>query len=66
MRKTTCAAITAAVVILAGVAVWATPSNHALQLNASTPIGAQIDTFEIMASAKGLPADEFRDFSLVF
>jgi hypothetical protein len=66
MRKATSAAITAAALILAGIAAWAAPSNRALQVKASTAIGAQIDTFGMIASAKDLPTEEFRDFSLVF
>jgi len=59
MRKTTSAAITAAPLILAGIAGWATPSNRALQVKASTAIGAQIDTFGMMASAKICPLRTF-------
>ena len=66
MRKTTSAAIAAGALILAGIAGWATPSIRALQVKASTTIGAQIDTFGMMASAKDLPTEEFQDFSFVF
>ena len=66
MRKTTSAAIAAGALILAGIAGWATPSIRALQVKASTAIGAQIDTFGMMASAKDLPTQEFQDFSFVF
>jgi hypothetical protein len=66
MRKTASAAITAAALILAGIAAWAAPSNRALQVKPSTAMGAKIDTFGMMASAKNLPTEEFRDFSLVF
>jgi hypothetical protein len=52
--------------ILAGITAWAAPSNRALQVKPSTAIGAQIGTFRMMASAKDLPTEEFRDFSLVF
>ena len=51
------AAIAAGALILAGIAGWATPS---------TAIGAQIDTFGMMASAKDLPTEEFQDISFVF
>jgi len=66
MRKTTFAAIAAGALILAGVAGWVYPSHRPLEAKASTSIEAKIDTFSIMSTAKGLPTEEFEDFSLVF
>ena len=66
MRKITFAAIAAGALILAGVAGWVYPSHRPLEAKASTSIEAKIDTFSIMSTAKGLPTEEFEDFSLVF
>jgi hypothetical protein len=66
MHNTTSAVIAAGALIFAGIAGWATPSNRALEVEASTAIGAQIDTFAMMASSQDLPTEEFQDFSLVF
>ena len=67
MRKTASVAITAAALILAGIAGWTAPVNRALQAkDSTTAIGVQIDTFGMMASAKDLPTEQFRDFSLVY
>ena len=66
MRKSASVAITAAALILAGIAGWTAPGNRALQAKDSTAIGVQIDTFGMMASAKDLPTEQFRDFSLVY
>ena len=57
MRKTTFAAIVAGM-ILTGSAVWAFPSNHLLQVTASTAIEVRIDPFSMMVSAKDLPSQE--------
>jgi hypothetical protein len=65
MRKTT-VALAAGSLILAAIAGWSTGSTRSVQANASSEIEAQIDSFSIMASRKGLPSEEFQDFSLVF
>ena len=66
MRKTTFAAIAAGALILAGIAGGVYPSHRTLEAEASTSIEAKIDPFSLMSTAKGLPTEEFEDFSLVF
>ena len=66
MRKTTFAAIAAGALILAGIAGWVYPSYRPLEAKASSSIEAKVDPFSVMSTAKGLPTEEFEDFSLVF
>jgi hypothetical protein len=66
MRKTTFTVAAASSLILTVIAGWTTGSSRSVQANASTEIAAQIDTFSMMASRKGLSSEEFQDFSLVF
>jgi hypothetical protein len=60
MRKTTLFVIASAL-ILAGVAVWAAP-----QVRIVTATGDGIDPMQIMMGGKGLLAEHYRDFSVVF
>jgi hypothetical protein len=55
-------AATVAALILASVAGWTTPDTQA---RVATP-SAQIQPFQIMVSARELPAEHFIDYSLVF
>ena len=66
MRKTTFAAIAASALILASVAGWVYAGHRPLEAKASISIEGKIDPFSIMSTAKGLPTEEFEDFSLVF
>jgi hypothetical protein len=66
MGTTPSAGIAASALILAGITGLAPQSNLALQAKASIAIGAQIDTFAMMASARDLPTEEFQDLSFVF
>jgi hypothetical protein len=62
MRNVTLFA-TASALILAGVAAWAATSTQARIV---TPAGDGIDPMQIMMGGKGLPAERYRDFSVVF
>ena len=53
----------AGALILAGVAGWAATGTQARIV---TPAGDGIDPMQIMMSGKGLPAEHYRDFSVVF
>ena len=66
MRESKLFAAAAAVLILAGVGGWASPTINAGQVAAAAPIGVQIDTFEAMVRAKDLPTSHYDDYSLVF
>jgi hypothetical protein len=62
MRNTTLFAVAGAL-ILAGAAVWAATSTQARIV---TPTGDGIDPMQIMKGGKGLPAEHYKDFSVVF
>ena len=55
--------VIAAALILAGAGGWilSTPDQ-----TVASPIGARVDPSQTMISAKGLPAEHYHDFSLVF
>ena len=61
MRKTGLFAVVAAL-ILAGIGGW--PPNTQARVATATVGG--IDPFLIMTNAKDLPAEHYRDFSMVF
>jgi hypothetical protein len=63
MGKTGLFAVSAAALILAGVAGWAVSDTQARVATATT---VQIDPFKMTTSAKQLPAQHFADYSLVF
>ena len=57
-------AVTAAAFIVAFVAGWvAIPTSQARVAPAAS---VQIDTFEMMTSAKQMPAEHFTDYSFVY
>jgi hypothetical protein len=57
-------AVTAAAFIVACVAGWAAiPTSQARVAEAAT---VQVDTFQMMTSAKQMPAEHFTDYSFVY
>ena len=57
-------AVSAAAFIVACVAGWAAiPTSQARVAEAAT---AQVDTFEMMTSAKQMPAEHFADYTFVY
>jgi hypothetical protein len=61
MRKTTLFAVVAAVIVT-GFGVWAaSPTNARIQ-----SMGQGIEPFQLMMNAKGLPTEEFADYTFVF
>jgi hypothetical protein len=57
-------AVSAAVFIVACVAGWAAiPTSQARVAEAAT---VQVDTFQMMTSAKQMPSEHFADYSFVF
>ena len=57
-------AVTAAAFIVACVAGWAAiPTSQARVAEAAT---VQVDTFQMMTSAKQMPAEHFADFTFVY
>ena len=57
-------AVSAAAFIVACVAGWAAiPTSQARVAEAAT---VQVDTFQMMSSAKQMPSERFADFSFVF
>jgi hypothetical protein len=61
IRKTTLFAVVAAVIVT-GFGVWA-----ASPTNARIPsMGQGIEPFQLMMNAKGLPTEEFADYTFVF
>ncbi len=57
-------AVTAAVFIVACVAGWASiPTSQARVAPAAS---VQVDTFEMMTSAKQMPSEQFTDYSFVY
>ena len=56
--------VVAAALILAGVGAWAAPSiTHSL---GHIPTAARLDPSQMMMNAKGLPVDDFVDYTFVF
>ena len=62
MAKTLFAISTAALMV-AFVAGWAVSDSQARVAQAAS---VQVDTFEIMTTAKQMPAEHFADYSFVF
>jgi hypothetical protein len=62
MAKTLFAISTAALMV-SFVAGWAVSDSQARVAQAAS---VQVDTFEIMTSAKQMPAEHFADYSFVF
>jgi hypothetical protein len=62
MAKTLFAVSTAALMV-SFVAGWAVSDSQARVAPAAT---VQVDTFEMMTSAKQMPAEHFADYSFVF
>jgi hypothetical protein len=61
MRKTTLFAVVAAV-IATGFGVWAgSPTNARIP-----SMGQGIEPFQLMMNTKGLPTDEYADYTFVF
>jgi hypothetical protein len=57
-------AVSAAVFIVACVAGWAAiPTSQARVAEAAT---VQVDTFQMMTSAKQMPSEHFADFTFVY
>ena len=56
-------AISTATLMVAFVAGWAVSDSQARVAQAAS---VQVDTFEIMTSAKQMPAEHFADYSFVF
>jgi hypothetical protein len=53
----------AGALILAGVGGWIASTPN---VSVAAPIGVRVDPLQAMMSAKGLPAEHYHDFSLVF
>jgi len=53
----------AAALILAGVGGWKLSSPDQ---TVASPIGVRVDPLQMMISTKGLPAERYHDFSVVF
>ena len=66
MRKTKVFAAAAAALILAGIIGWASSTVTAGRTAAAIPISAQMDPFQEMVKAKGLPTSHYDDYSLIF
>jgi hypothetical protein len=66
MRKTKVFAVATAALILAGIGGWASSAVNAGRTAAATPINIQMDPFQEMVRAKGLPASHYDDYSLIF
>jgi len=66
MRKTKVFAAAAAALILAGIGGWASSTVNAGRTAAVIPINAQMDPFQEMVKAKGLPTSHYDDYSLIF
>ena len=62
MAKTLFAVSTAALMV-SFVAGWAASDSHARVAEAAT---VQVDTFQMMTSAKQMPAEHFTDYSFVY
>jgi hypothetical protein len=56
-------AISTATLMVAFVAGWAVSDSHARVAQAAS---VQVDTFQMMTSAKQMPAEHFADYSFVF
>ena len=56
-------AISTAALIVACIAGWAVPNTQARVAQAAT---GQVNTFEMMTSAKQMPAEQFADFTFVY
>jgi len=54
------------VLILAGIGGWASSTVNAGRTAAAIPINAQINPFQEMVKAKGLPTSHYDDYSLIF
>jgi hypothetical protein len=66
MRKTKVFAAAAAALIVAGIGGWASSTVNAGRTTAAIPINAQMDPFQEMVKAKGLPTSHYDDYSLIF
>jgi hypothetical protein len=66
MRKTKVFAVAAAALILAGFGGWISSTINAGRTAAATPITMQVDPFQAMVKAKGLPTSHYDDYSLIF
>jgi len=64
MRKIGLLAVAA--LILAGVGGWVSSTIHAPGTAAALPTSIQIDPFQAMVKAKGLPTSHYDDYSLIF
>jgi hypothetical protein len=62
MAKTLFAISTAALMV-SFIAGWAVSDSHARAAQAAS---VQVDTFQIMTSAKQMPAEHFADYSFVY
>jgi hypothetical protein len=56
-------AVSTAALMVSFIAGWAVSDSHARVAPAAS---VQVDTFEIMTSAKPMPAQHFADYSFVF
>ena len=63
MTATKLFAASTAALIVACVAGWAIPNTQAGVAEAAT---VQVDTFEMMTSAKQMPSEHFTDYSFVY
>jgi hypothetical protein len=66
MRKTKVFAVAAAALILAGFGGWVSSTINADRTAAATLISVQVDPFQEMVKAKGLPTSHYDDYSLIF
>jgi len=66
MRKTKVFAVAAAALILAGIGGWASSTVSAGRITAAIPVSVQMDPFQEMVKANGLPASHYDDYSLIF
>jgi hypothetical protein len=66
MRKTKVFAAAAAALIMAGIGGWASSTVNAGRTAAAIPINVQMDPFQEMVKAKGLPTSHYDDYSLIF
>ena len=67
MRQTKFFALAAAAaLILVGLGGWARSTTQSRTTNTAAPISVQIDPFQAMVNANGLPTAHSHDFSVVF
>jgi hypothetical protein len=63
MTPTKLFAVSTAALVVSFIAGWAVSDSHARVAEAAT---IQVDTFQVMSSAKQMPSEHFADYSFVF